>query len=172
MRVKTEEEFKKYASQALAKIYAMNDYERVLDTLRDAGDDTFKDVAPAGFGLEYLSARLALASHAWIKGCQENYVENRAVENIFFKTVMNSFQSDKFVEIAKAYSEYLHAPEVEKHASLAVSLLLMKRLGIGQKLIKDGKPVLLDSFQLVVSTAESFKEDIENDFFDFVFAVE
>lgn len=171
MRQKNEQEFKTYAAEVLAGIYGMNDYERVLDSLKEC-DDTFFDVPSQNFGLEYLAARLSLASHAWVRGCQENYVENRAVENIFFKTVMNSFQSEKFVQVAKAYSEYLHAPEVEKHASLAVGLMLMKRLGIGQKLMKDGKPVLLDSFQMLVSAAESFKEDIENKFFDFVFAVE
>lgn len=162
-------DYKAYAAKQLAGIYEVNDYERVLQALKEA-DIHFADVVPATFGLEFLAARLALAAHGWSRACKENHVEEKGAENYFFKAVMQSFQTSKFVDIAGAFSEYLHAPAVEEKPVLSISAMMMKRLGLAGSLLKGQEPVLTTGFRLLVETAESFKSGFENEFFDFAFS--
>ncbi len=162
-------DFKVYAAQQLAKIYEVNDYERVLQALKEA-DLHFADILPAHFGMEFLSVRLALAAHAWSRSCKENHVKEAGTENYFFKAVMQSFQSEKFIDIAAGFSEYLHAPLAEEKPVLAVSGIMMKRLGLASSMLKKETPVLTPGFKLLIEIAESFKSGFENDFFEFTFS--
>lgn len=164
-----ERDFKKFAAEKLAGIYKVQDYDRVLAVLRQA-DPAFQSVAPEKFGLEFLGLRLALACHAWARSCRENRVTDEKIENLFFKTVMQSFQSSKFLGIAAVFSEYLHAPESEDQALLPVTALMMRRLGLAEQLGTAQKPVLSPGFRIVVETAEGLKSAFENEFFEFCFS--
>lgn len=161
-------DLKVYAAQQLAAIYEVNDYERVLQALKTA-DLHFADILPSLFGQEFLSARLALAAHAWSQSCKDTGIKEKGAENYFFKAVMQSFQSPKFVDIAGGFSEYLHAPASEERPVLALSAMMMKRLGLASSLQENGKPVLTPGFQMLVGIAESFKSDFENRFFESLF---
>lgn len=162
-------DLKTYAAQELAVIYEVNDYERVLQVLKGV-DLNFADILPASFGMEFLMGRLALAAHGWSRSCKENAVKEKGAENYFFKAVMQSFQSPKFVDIASGFSEYLHAPMAEEKPVLSIAAMMMKRLGLASSLLNNEKPVLTPGFRAVVEIAESFKSDFENRFFEHVFS--
>ena len=161
-----EKDFKAFAAQKLAEIYGLNDYERVLRALKEA-DLAFADVVPVRFGMEFLAARLALAAHGWSRACKENQVKDPGAENLFFKAVMQSFQSQKFVEVAASFSEYLHAPGAAEKPILSLSALMMQRLGITDAIVKDKGIVLPPGFKLLIEVSEAFKSAFENDFFEF-----
>jgi hypothetical protein len=114
-----------------------------------------------------LGMQLALSCHAWARSCRENKVKGPGIENLFFKTVMQSFQSPKFVDIAAVFSEYLHAPETEKQPLLPLTGLMIRRLGLAGELGSMEKPVLSPGFRLLVEVAEGLKNNFENDFFEF-----
>jgi hypothetical protein len=165
-----DKDFQKFASEQLGAIYAVEDYERVLRALQEA-DPAFKKVTPAQFGPEFLGMRLALACHAWARACRENKADGgAAVENLLFKTVMQSFQSPKFVDIAAVFSEYLHAPESDDKPLLPAAGLMMRRLGLTAELGSLQNPKLSPGFRMLVEIAESLKSIFENEFFDFYFA--
>ncbi len=159
-------DYSAYASKVLAGIYQDTDYERLLESLRQV-DPHFLDISPEKFGMEFLAVRLALACHAWSKMCQEADLIETGIENAFMKTVMQSFQSPKFLEIAKAYSEYLHSPQANSRPVLSITANWMKRLGLAGTMEKDEKPVLTPGFQALMEISEAFKNQCENDFFEF-----
>lgn len=168
MKTPSEKEFFTYGAKALSEIYGEQDYERILKALQET-DALFQKVPAERFGSEYLCGRLALACHAWSRSCIENYIEDRQIENLLVKIVMTSFQSEKFLPIAEAFSEYLHAPEASKKPVLASVLMMIKRLGLGDALIQEGKIHMTESFQLLTGALDSFKSEFENNFFNFVF---
>ena len=166
----SKKDYQKFAAEKLAALYELQDYERVLAALYEV-DPSFKAVAPAKFGMEFLGLRLAVACHAWARGCRDNHVKDSGVENLFLKTVMQSFQSPKFVDIAAVFSEYLHAPKsVSEQPLLPVAGLMMRRLGLGERMGSVQEPVLTPAFKILVEIAESLKSAFENEFFDFCFS--
>lgn len=164
-----DKDYKKFAAETLAKVYETQDYERILKALGEK-ESAFQDIPPEKFGLEFLGMRLALMSHSWARSCRENKVTEPGVENLFFKTVMYSFQSPKFKDIAAVYSEYLHAPEAEEKSLISVTALMMRRLDLGQKMGSREKPKLSEGFKTLVEIGESLRSTAENEFFHFCYS--
>lgn len=162
-------DYQKFAAEKLAALYLVEDYPRVLEALKET-DPAFEDVPLAAFGMEFLGMRLALACHAWARGCKENHLKDAGIENLFFKTVMKSFQTPKYVDIATVFSEYLHAPESAEKPLLPVAGLMMRRLSLAEHMGSIQKPKLSPGFKSLVEIAESLKSSFENDFFEFCFS--
>lgn len=165
--MKSEQDFKVFAAKQLAAIYDIGDYGNILQTLQNE-DRAFQKIHPTSFSLEFLASRLALACHAWSKICEESKIKDVGIKNIFFKTVMQSFQTPKVVDIASAFSDYLHAPAAEEKSVLAVTALLMKRLGLAETLKKSGQLALPAGFRLLIDADDGFKNSFENEFFEFL----
>ena len=156
-----------YAAKALAAVYETQDYARMHKLLSDK-EPRLKPISADIFGMEYLAARLALACRAWEENCGENGVKGEEDKKALLRHIMNSFQSPKFLNLATAFSNYLHCPRVEEMPAIAVSEHLFKRLGIPGTVRKISGEEVSDGFKSMVAESESFRSSFENDFFEFV----
>lgn len=166
--MKNYSELKNFAARKLAAIYETSDYARIHIHLGSV-ESSFRSVSADKFGLEYLAACLALASISWGKCCRENDLAGKENENIFFKMLMDSFAAPKFINVASAFSVYLHSPEASEKSVLAVAGTFFQRLEL-KRLIESESGVgrMHEAFRLLVEAWEGFRSSFENDFFEFI----
>ncbi len=160
-------DLKSYAAQVLSMIYEHNDHERVQELLKNR-DRKFMAISGDLFGMEYLSARLAMACRVWERCCDENKIKEEESRKALLKCVMQTFQSSKFLRIAEVFSQYLHAPHVEENPSLAVAEVFFKRLAANPVAQKVSGPAVADAFQMFMAVSESFRTSFENEFFEYI----
>lgn len=160
-------DFKNYASQVLAHIYEHNDFERIHTLLRQR-DRKFEGVSPDVFGTEYLAGRLALACKLWERACDENRINSEETRKALLRRVMQGFESQKFLPLAAAFSEYFQEPAVEENPLLGTVEKLFNRLSINSRTNRSSGPAPAETFETMMAVSESFKTSFENDFFEFV----
>ncbi len=128
------------------------------------------------FCLEYVPAKLALGCVAWIACCAARRIEDKALQNIFFKEVMALFESPKSLENATRFSESLYASNADPEQApvLGVLVHLFHKLGLeamsrGQD---SAEPNLGSGFCFMMEVSEALKNVFETQFEETYYANE
>jgi hypothetical protein len=135
-----------------------------------------KNSAFVVFNREYVPAKLALGCVYWVGCCAHYRIEDKELKNLFFKEVMNLFQSPKSLEDATRFSESLYASNADKEQSpvLGVLVHLFHRLGL-ETIVKPGDSdigMLNAGFHFMMQVSESLKVVFEAKFDEFFYANE
>jgi len=129
-----------------------------------------------GFCREFVPAKLALGCVYWVGCCAHHRIEDKDLRNLFFKEVMDLFQSPKSLEDATRFSESLYASNADKEQSpvLGVLVHLFHRLGL-EAIVKSGENdagALNAGFHFMMHVTEAFKVVFEAQFDVFFYANE
>ncbi len=135
-----------------------------------------KNFAFGAFCREYVPAKLALGCVYWVGCCAHHRIEDKDLRNLYFKEVMNLFESPKSLEDATRFSESLYASNADKEQSpvLGVLVHLFHKLGL-EALVKLGSNdagVLSAGFHFMMHVSEALKVVFEAHFDDFLYANE
>ena len=136
-------------------------------------DPKLKAVAFKVFCREYVPAKLALGCVNWVGCCASHRIEDKGLRNLFFKEVMNLFESPKSLEDATRFSENLYASNADKEQSpvLGVLVHLFHKLGL-EAIVKPGADdagALNAGFHFMMHVTEALKVVFEKQFDDFYY---
>ncbi len=128
------------------------------------------------FCREYVPAKLALGCVYWVGCCAHHRIEDKDLKNLFFKEVMNLFDSPKSLEDATRFSESLYASNADKEQSPVLGVLVhfFHRLGLAAivKPREDDAGALNAGFHFMMHASEALKVVFEAQFDDFFYANE
>jgi hypothetical protein len=129
---------------------------------------------PEVFYAEYGSSRLALGCVYWVGCCTHHRIEDKEFRNLFFKRVMELFQTPDSLAKAARFSEGLYASNADKEQSpvLGVLVHLFHKLGLRPMSggSEDGGGEVSPGFHLMMEAAEALKVAFEAQFDDFFYA--
>lgn len=133
-----------------------------------------KNVTFSAFCQELVPAKLALGCVYWVGCCAHHRIEDKDLKNLFFKQVMNLFESPKSLENATRFSESLYASNADPEQSpvLGVLVHLFYRLGL-EAIVKPGDSdagALNEGFHFMMHVSEALKVVFEAQFDDFFYA--
>ena len=127
-----------------------------------------------GFAAEYVPAKLALGCVSWVGCCAAQRIEDKDLQNLFFKEVMALFQSPKSLENATRFSESLYASNADKEQSpvLAVMIHLFHKFGLSAIVpMEDSEELhLSEGFRFMMEVSEAMKNVFEAQFEEFYYA--
>ena len=121
----------------------------------------------------YVPSKLALGCVSWVGCCENHKIVDKEVRNLFFKEVMNLFQSPRMLENAARFSESLYASNADKESSPVVSVLvhLFHRLNLeAVARPEEGEESVHTAFCFMMEVSEALKTVFENHFDEFLFA--
>ena len=131
-----------------------------------------KKLGRVRFFAEYVPAKLALGCGFWKACCDAHQIENKDIQNVFFKEVMKRFESPDSLEVATRFSEDLYATNADSEGSPMLSVIeqMFNRLKLAR--IEGGSKAgaILPGFLFMVEVSEALKNVFENEFDDFIFA--
>lgn len=135
-----------------------------------------KTVPFEAFLAEYVPSKLALGCVYWVGCCAHHRIEDKGLRNLFFKEVMEIFESPKSLENATRFSESLYASNADPEQSpvLGVLVHLFQKLGL-EAIIKAGEEdegKLSAGFHFMMEASEALKIVFEKQFDDFYFTRE
>ncbi|MBU9888809.1 MAG: hypothetical protein KTQ49_02935 [Candidatus Omnitrophica bacterium] len=123
----------------------------------------------------YLPAKLALGCVNWVGCCEVHKITDKETQNLFFREVMNSFQSPRALDHATRFSESLYASNADTDNPPAVgvlahlfSLLNLNTVAIGQ----GGERTVHSAFGFIMEVNEALKTVFENHFDEIFYADE
>lgn len=135
-----------------------------------------KNSSFVAFCREYVPARLALGCVYWAGCCAHHRIEDKDLKNLFFREVMNLFESPKSLEDAARFSESLYASNADTEQSPVLGVLahLFNKLGLETivKSVDDNAGVMNAGFHFMMQVSEALKTAFENKFDDFYHANE
>ncbi len=160
-------DFKAFAEEKIAAIYAQNDVDEIYALLCKK-NSSFSNYSKEAFEFEFVCLRLAIDCIGWINGCRENHISDKTLQNTFFKSVMDSFASPKLLPLAAGFSDYLYSPDGTRKSDETFSLvvILFKRLEGRQKksALRTEKSDLTGCVKAMVEITESIRMSFENEF--------
>ncbi len=162
------ERFKTWAQAKISEIYQSENIIQTYQRLCEK-EKSFAAYPKEAFGFEYICLRLAIGCIAWINACRENNISEKAIQNVFLKSVMSSFETPKSLPIASAFSEYLYSPDGIRKNDEIVPLVakMFERLeakrAAGKKKI-DQK--IIESVKTLIAMSESTRMSFENEFLE------
>ncbi len=153
-----------FAKQELARIYGENEYQDLFLMLSAKEKQSFSRVTPDAFGMEYLPAKLAMASLVWEHECRESGFSEEADTKVLFRQIMDGFRTPKMMPLATAFSDYYYAcaPEGEEPPAVLMVKRLLGRLGLQQEHLHQDKGTIPFVFQTLLETLEGFRVSFEN----------
>ena len=118
------------------------------------------------FSKEFVPAKLALGCVFWRGICASEGINDKEIENIFFKEVMNLFQSPQSLENATRFSESLYASNAEHEESpvLAIMFHLFHKIGLHatERLDADSSEKKVgEGFQFMMGVCDAMKNAFE-----------
>lgn len=141
-----------------------------------AKEPRLKGISFEAFCAEYVPAKLALGCAYWVGCCAHHRIEDKVLRNLYFREVMNIFESPKSLEDATRFSESLYASNADPEQSpvLGVLVHLFQKLGLEATVNpgEDGEGRLNDGFHFMMEVSEALKVVFEKQFDDFYFARE
>ena len=95
-------------------------------------DPLIKKVKFEDFCAAYVSYKLALGCLYWVSACENHRIADKEIRNLFFRGVMNQFETPKTLGEATRFSETLYAANADKEQSPILGALahLFHRLGL------------------------------------------
>ena len=128
------------------------------------------------FCREYVPAKLALGCVYWVGACAHHRLEDKDLQNLYFKEVMSLFESPKSLDEATLFSESLYASNADKEQSpvLGVLVHLFHKLGL-EAVVKPGDSdagALNAGFHFMMHVSEALKIVFETRFDEFFYANE
>lgn len=160
-------DLKAYAQKQLEFIYKNPDHKETQAKLC-GHEPNFALINENIFGLEYLAARLAVACRAWEAACEENSITEESSRKAFLRAVMESFKSEKFLNVATAFSDYHLTVNAETGPVIPVIENFFKRLKVELAPGEGAGRKLTGAFEMMFYQSEGFRTDFENRFFEYL----
>ncbi len=164
--------FEKYAKSLVVEVLSTADHAMIFEEFCKR-EPQFKDKNIALFLEVFVPAKLALGCIYWNACCEDHRIEDKDLRNLFFREVMNVFQSPQSLSAATRFSESLYASnaDTETAPTLAVLVHMFHKLGINtlQK-NDDKKETIAPSFQWLVEVGEGLRSMFENSFDEFYYS--
>lgn len=163
----TLEHLQAYARQELARIYGENEHQDLYVMFKAKEKSMFSRISQDQFGMEYLTAKLAMACLVWDYACQESALNQDSFRKVLFRQVMEGFRSPKMMPLATAFSDYYFTCEKEPSEPPGVLLVmrLMGRLNLQETSSappKNPDAAVPFTFQTLLETLEGFRSSFEN----------
>lgn len=130
-------------------------------------DPRLKKISFEGFCEEYVPAKLALGCVNWVGCCGIHKIADKEIKNLFFREVMNLFQSPQTLENATRFSESLYASNADKENPPVVGVLvhLFHKLGLeAVAKSEEGAEAVHTAFCFMMEVSEALKTVFENHF--------
>ncbi len=161
-----------FAKQELARIYGETEHQDLFLMLSAKEKQGFSRITADAFGMEYLTAKLAMACLVWEHECAEAGILEEAHAKVLFRQIMDGFRSPKMMGLATAFSDYYYACGTEQDDPPAVLLAkrLLGRLGLQQGLLHQDMGSVPFVFQILLETLEGFRAAFENQCLEFFVA--
>jgi len=159
-----------FATKEVARIRRSKAAGEILLLLRER-DGVFSKVSSRNFEDECLAAQLAIACLGWTSVCENDKIKDSDIEKAFLRAVMKGFESKTSVDLATAFSEYLHCSDAERASSQAISVArrMFQRLKIKEEIeTKRSVHEVADGFRSLVESLDGFRSSFENGFEAFV----
>ncbi len=162
---------KKYIKELLDFSLASDNNRVIYDELT-ARDSLLKEKSFMQFSAEFVPAKLALGCVFWRGACALNEINDKDVENFFFKEALNIFASPKSLDTATKFSESLYASNANPDESPTVSVMvhLFHKLGISATTHSSANPAerqITEAFQFAVGVCDAMKNAFEELFDEF-----
>jgi len=136
-------------------------------------DSRLKKVTFESFCAEYVPAKLALGCVNWVGCCEIHKIADKEIKNLFFREVMNLFQSPQSLENATRFSESLYASNADKETPPVIGVLvhLFHKLNL-DAVVKpeEGEEALHSAFCFVAEVSEALKTVFESHFDEIFYA--
>ena len=112
----------------------------------------------------YLSA---LVSQRWIRCCIENRFDSKEIQNLYFRTVLDSFADKKDLEGAASFSEAMYAANSNTEQDPLVSILaaFFKKIGMRESLTT---AEVAETFRWLAGVWDGYCSHFDNEFDDFI----
>jgi len=122
---------------------------------------------------EYIPSKLALGCVYWVGCCENHRIGSKEFRNLYFKNVMEIFETPKSLGNATRFSESLYASNADKEQSpvLGVLVHLFHKLGLGpmDEGPEDENKKVSAGFHFMMEAAEALKVAFETQFDDFFY---
>jgi hypothetical protein len=128
---------------------------------------------PEIFYAEYKPSKLALGCVYWVGCCANHRIEHKEFKNLYFKNVMQLFQSPDSLAQATRFSEGLYASNADTEQSPALGVLVHLFHKLGLRPMSDTSPKggeVSAGFHFMMEVAEALKVAFEAQFDDFFYA--
>lgn len=163
----TLEQLQTYARQELARIYGETEHQDLYVMFKAKEKNMFSRVSQDQFGMEYLTAKLAMACLVWEYACLESALNEDSFRKVLFRQVMDGFRSPKMMPLATAFSDYYFTCEKEPSESPGILLVMrfMGRLNLqdaGAAAPRNPDAPVPFVFQTLLETLEGFRSSFEN----------
>lgn len=119
------------------------------------------------FCAEYVPAKLALGCVNWAGCCEIHQIADKETKNLFFREVMNLFQSPRMLENATRFSESLYASNAVEENPPVVGVLmhLFQKLNLSAIARSEGGgEAVHTAFGFMMEVSEALKTVFENHF--------
>lgn len=132
-----------------------------------------RDVPFETFCGEYVAAKLALGCVYWVGCCANHKILDKDQRNLFFREVMNLFETPKSLENATRFSECLYASNATTEASpiLGVLVHFFHKLKL-DAMTKSGEAEseVSSAFHFIMEVFEALKTVFESQFDEFIYS--
>lgn len=137
-------------------------------------DPKFKGAIPfEAFCQEYVPLKLSLGCVYWIGCCANHKITDKEIKNLFFRSVMDLFETPKSLDDATRFSECLYASNVNKDEApiLSVVMHLFHKLKLEAMMKSEEEdPEVKPGFRFMIEVCEALKTVFENQFDDFIYS--
>lgn len=172
MKKKTTPVYKKCAQGLIALALDATGHDLVYKELarRDA---KLKNITCKDFGVEFVPAKLALGCVFWTDCCEIHKIGDKETRNIYFKEVMNLFESPRSLGHASRFSESLYAANADKEHSPILGIMVhlfhkLKLTTLGGPENEDEKSVS-QGLRFMMEVSDALKTVFEDRFNDFIY---
>lgn len=165
--------FEQLAARLIDHVLALSSGEHLFKEFCSR-DPKARKLGGPRFSAEYLPALLALGCKYWKSCCEAYRIEDKGIENIFFKTVIKRFDSPDALATATRFSECLYASNAAPEDSpvLAIAGHLFSRLDLDRSGTGAGEGAIAPGFVFLIEACEAFKDVFEREFDDFIYAAD
>jgi len=126
-----------------------------------------KEIPFEAFCNEYVAAKLALGCVYWMDCCGSHRITDKDQRNLFFREVMNLFETPKSLESATRFSENLYASNAKTEASPVLGVLVhfFRQLKLDPKITGQGAEASVSpAFYFMTEVFEALKTVFESQF--------
>lgn len=118
----------------------------------------------ANYFWSYLSAQVC---QHWTRCCLEHSITSKETQNLFFRTVLDSYAEKKDLGSATHFSEAMYAANanVDDEPLVAILVAFFKKMGVKQSLVAGD---VAEAFRWLASIWEGYCNHFDNEFDDFM----
>lgn len=132
-----------------------------------------KDVSFGLFCEHYVAAKLALGCVYWVGCCSSHKISDKDQKNLFFREVMNLFETPKSLGNATRFSESLYASNANTEASPVLGVLVHFFHQLKLDVMTNSgssEPVMNSAFQFMMEVFEALKTVFESQFDEVIYS--